>query len=337
VRVSAARAAAVDWVRRHAADEPGFVGAYFSGSTIYLPGDAEVPVGSDVDVMVVGEAEGASDSRSKFIHDGALIEISRLPWSAFGSLDTVPSAHSLRLDSIIADPSGRLASVQAAVAREYTDPGRVRERSRNLWTATARALDQLDASAAWPDQVMEWAFRTSWTALLLLVAAVRNPTVRLRYLAARDVLAEHRLSDRYPDLLGLLGCLDLAQDRAEHHLIELERTFDLAARVGRTPFPFSSDISAIARPVAIDGIREQIERGSHREVVFWLVATYSRCHKILAADAPELEHQRGPAFEAMLDDLGVHTPEDLASRARAAVAFLPALWETMEAIMPEVL
>src|SRR5215467_4236182 len=80
VRVSAARAAAADWVLRHVAGEPGFVGAYFSGSTIYLPGDAEVPVGSDVDVMVVSEAEDASDTRSKFVHDGALIEISRLRW-----------------------------------------------------------------------------------------------------------------------------------------------------------------------------------------------------------------------------------------------------------------
>jgi len=52
---------------------------------------------------------------------------------------------------------------------------------------------------------------------------------------------------------------------------------------------------------------------------------------------PELEGERGPAFEAMLDDLGVHTPDDLARRARAAIAFLPALWEAMEAIMPEVL
>lgn len=333
MKVGAARAAAADWVRRHAADEPGFVGAYFSGSTVYLADDAEVPVGSDVDVMVVSDREGAVHSRTKFIHGGVLIEASQHPWSAFATIDTVPSAHSLRLDSIIADPDGRLAAVQALVSREYAKPSRVRVRCRGLWTAAGQALGELDPSAPWPSQVMDWAFKTSWTALLVLVAAVRNPTVRLRYLAARDVLAEHGLSDRYPELLDQLGCRDLTRDRAELHLEELARTFDAAARVGRTKFGFSSDITPIARPVAIDGIREHVQRGDHREIVFWLLATYTRCHQILAADAPDLERERGPALAAMLGDLGVRTPDDLASRAQATIAFLPALWDTLESIM----
>lgn len=332
MKVGAARAAAIDWVGRHAAREPGFVGAYFSGSTIYLPEHAEVPIGSDVDVMVVSEREQASH-RSKFLHRGTLIEASYHPWRSFTSLDTVPSAHSLRLDSIIADPSGRLAQMQPAVAYHVTEPARVRRRSRDIWQATGQALRQLDPSVPWPDQVMEWAFRTSWTALLLLVAAVRNPTVRLRYLAARDLLTEYGLSDVYPELLELLGCVDLAPDRAQHHLDELTQTFDIAARVAHTRFGFSSDITPVARPVAIDGIREQIRMGNHREVVFWLVATYTRCHKILATDAPELERERSPAFDAMLADLGVRSPADLGGRAEAAIAFLPRLWEATEAIL----
>ena len=332
MKVGAARTAAVDWVERHAAGQSGFVGAYFSGSTVYLPDHAKVPIGSDVDVMVINEREEASH-RSKFIHRGTLIEASHHPWSLFASLDTIPSAHSLRFDSIIADPSGRLAKVQSAVARDYAEPGRVRRCSQNLWREIRQALHELDSSASWPDQVMGWAFRISWTALLLLVAAVRNPTVRLRYLAARDVLIEYRLSDVYPDLLNLLGCLDLTPDRADHHLDELIQTFDIAARVARTKFVFSSDITPIARPVAIDGTREQIRQGNHREVVFWLVATYSRCHKILATDAPELERERSPAFEAMLGDLGLQSPADLARRAETAIAFLPALWEATQAIL----
>jgi hypothetical protein len=332
VKVGAARAAAADWVERHAAREPGFVGAYFSGSTAYLPDHAEVPVGSDVDVMVISEREETSH-RSKFICRGALIEASHHPWSLFASLDTVPSAHSLRLNSIIADPSGRLAEVQPAVARRYAEPDRVRRRCQDLWHGTGQALRALDRSAAWPDQVMEWAFRTSWTALLLLMAAVRNPTVRLRYVAARDVLTEYQRSDLHPDLLKLLGCQDLTRGRAEHHLDELTKTFDIAARVARTKFPFSSDISPIARPVAIDGIREQIRQGNHREVVFWLVATYTRCHKILATDAPELERERSPALDALLGDLGLQSPGDLFRRAEATIAFLPTLWEATEAIL----
>jgi len=134
-----------------------------------------------------------------------------------------------------------------------------------------------------------------------------------------------------PELLRLLGCLDLTRGRAEHHLDGVTETFDIAARVARTKFPFSSDITPIARPVAIDGIREQIRQGNHREVVFWLVATYTRCQKILATDAPELGRERSPAFEALLGDLGLQSPADLARRAEAAIAFLPRRGEEREA------
>jgi hypothetical protein len=333
MKVAAARVAARDWVQQHAASEPGFVGAYFSGSTIYLPADAEVPIGSDIDVMIASDREESSH-RTKFVHRGALLEASHHPWRLFSSLETIPSAHSLRLDgSIIADPSGRLAPLQAALARQFAEPAQVRRRSEVIWHQTRQALGQLDPLAPWPQQVMGWVFTTSWTALLPLVAAVRNPTVRLRYLAARELLREYGLEQTYPRLLELLGCLHLRLDRAAQHLDELTRTFDLAAEVARTPFPFSCDITPIARPIAIDGIRAQLQQGNHREVVFWLVATATRCHSILVADAPELERERSPAFAALLADLGIQSPADLASRAQAVIAFLPMLWETTEAIL----
>ena len=154
-----------------------------------------------------------------------------------------------------------------------------------------------------------------------------------RYLAARDLLTEFRLSDVYPHLLNLLGCLNLTPDRAEHHLDELTQTFDIASRVARTRFGFSSDITPISCPIAIDGTREQIKQGNHREVVFWLIATYTRCHKILATDAPELERERSSVFQDMMADLGIQSPADLASRAEAAIAFLPTLWEATEEIL----
>jgi hypothetical protein len=57
--------------------------------------------------------------------------------------------------------------------------------------------------------------------------------------------------------------------------------FDTAKAVIKTPFSFASDISDAAGPIAIDGSRELIERGLHREAVFWIVVTYSRCQKVL--------------------------------------------------------
>src|SRR5256885_1434566 len=53
VRVEVARWAGFGWVMRYACREPDFVGAYFGGPTTELRGDAELPPGYPVEVMVV--------------------------------------------------------------------------------------------------------------------------------------------------------------------------------------------------------------------------------------------------------------------------------------------
>ena len=111
---------------------------------------------------------------------------------------------------------------------------------------------------------------------MLLVAALRNPTVRLRYAPVRDVLKEYNQEEIYEELLRLLGCKDMSAEQAMIHLNGLTRTFDAASAIAKTPFFFSSDITPDARAIAIDGDRELILNGSHREAVFWMVATFAR-------------------------------------------------------------
>jgi hypothetical protein len=104
--------------------------------------------------------------------------------------------------------------------------------------------------------------------------------------------------------------------------------------VAKTPFLFSGDITPAARPVAIDGSQELIDRGCHREAVFWIVATFARCHKILAADAPpELQDTHTAAFRAALADLGITSTDDILRRADEVNRYLPRLWEATEAIL----
>jgi len=123
-----------------------------------------------------------------------------------------------------------------------------------------------------------------------------------------------------------------ARAERHEHLDELARTFDAADAVAKTLYRFRSDISAAARPIAIDGSRELIQAGNHREAVFWIVATFARCHTILALDAPELQRAHAPAFDAVVADLGIHS-SDLRSRGEAVINFFPRLWETAEDIM----
>ncbi|MFH8515476.1 hypothetical protein ACH4CE_10235 [Streptomyces gelaticus] len=337
MRVGTARAAAVQWVTEHARPGPGFRGAYFSGSTVGLPDDAELSPFSDVDVVVVTAAPDLPVGPGKFRFRGALLEVSHLSWdelaSAEGVLSSYHLAGSFRRDTVIDDPTGRLRELRADVSRRFAERGWVRRRCLDAERRIETRLAAFDASAPFHEQVTSWLFPTGVTTHVLLVAALRNPTVRLRYPAAREVLDAYGQSQLYPQLLELLGCARLSARSTGRHLDELARTFDAAAEVARTPFFFSGDITAGARPVAIDGSRHLIERGDHREAVFWIIATFARCHTVLAADAPELHHARLPAFRAAVADLGVTSTEDLLRRGEEVIAFLPGLRRTAERIL----
>jgi hypothetical protein len=338
MKVGFARSAAAEWVMQYASRETWFRGAYFSGSTIVLPDHAELSAASDIDVVIVTAEAEPPLKLGKFIYRNTLVEVTFLSWNQLASVDEVLTSYhlagSFRVDTIIADPTGYLRTLQTQVSRHFADLVWVRRRCENARQKIENGLRGIDTSAPLHDQVMAWLFSTGVTTHVLLVAALRNPTVRLRYLAARDVLLEYGHDGLYLDLLKLLGCAHLPPQRVEHHLGELARTFDAAAAVAKTPFFFSTDITATVRPVAIDGSRELIRAGDHREAVFWIVATFARCHKILAADAPhDLQRALAPAFEAIIADLGITSTNALIHRAEEVIEFLPRLWETTEAIL----
>lgn len=338
MRIETARAAAVEWVMEHASREDWFRGAYFSGSTIELPVDSNLPDSSDLDVMIVTTHTEPPLKLGKFVYKGTLIEVTYLSWDQFTSVEKVLAsyhlANSFRVDTIIADPTGELGRLQKQVSRHFANLVWVRHRCHNARNRVENGLRVINTSAPFHDQVMGWLFPTGVTTHVLLVAALRNPTVRLRYLAAREVLMEYGQDNLYPELLKLLGCAHLTKQRVEHHLDELARTFDTTVEVAKTPFFFSTDITNKSRPIAIDGSRELIRSGYHREAVFWIVATFARCHTILAVDAsPDLQRTLAPTFEAIVSDLGISSSNDLIRRSKEVIDFLPRLWETTETIL----
>jgi hypothetical protein len=337
VKVGLGRSIAAAWVARHARSDAVFRGAYFSGSTVGLPDSAELPPSSDIDIVVVTAQDDPPAKPGKLRYRDTLLEVSYLPWSQLVSADDVLASYhlagSFRTDTIIDDPSGHLRKLQAHVAGNFASRPWVRRRCQDARHRIESRLVAIDPSAPFHEQVLAWLFPTGVTTHVLLVAALRNPTVRLRYLAAREVLADYGRLGLYPALLDLLGCRNLSARRIQHHLHELTTTFDATAEVAKTPFFFSSDITPAARPIAIDGSQDLIDRGDHDEAVFWIIATFARCHTILAADAPELHHARTPAFQAAVTDLGISSTEDILHRAEEVTRFLPRLWQAAEDIL----
>ncbi|AXI81321.1 hypothetical protein [Peterkaempfera bronchialis] len=338
MQIHEARATAARWVAQHAARDPHFAGAFISGSAAWLPGDAELPATSDVDVLLVTTAPQPPPKPGKVRYGGILIEASPLPWAEVCSPEAVLSSYylagSFRTDTVLADPTGHLARLHTAAAGEYARRPWVRRRCRHAERRITDGLAALDEARPLPGQVMAWIFPTGVTTHVLLTAGLRNPTVRLRYAAARTLLLEYDRPDIHEELLRLLGCEHLSAERVADHLRAMAEVFDTAAALARTPFPFSSDLTPEARPIAVDGSRELIGRGLHREAVFWIAVTYARCLTVLEADAPpEVRAAHTPGFTGLLADLGIASPADLRRRAQEVRGYLPRLRETAEHIL----
>ncbi|MCK2240104.1 MULTISPECIES: hypothetical protein [unclassified Crossiella] len=332
VTIAAARTAAARWVAEHATGDPGFGGAYLAGSAAWLPADAVLPATSDVDIMLVTGSSPAPPKPGKCRQDGLLLEPTYLSWTELSSPKAVLSdyhlAGGLRVNTILADPTGRLTALQAAVARDFSAPRWIRRRCAHAETRIRTGLMAAQTPQPWPWQVTRWLFATGVTTHVLLVAAQRNPTIRRRYAATRALLTDLGHPDWQEELLTVLGCAHLTPDQVRGHLDALTTIFDEAGPAAATsPVSFAGDLSAQARPVAIDGAHELLAAGEHREAMFWLAATYARC--LIA-----LNRDNDPAFTELMADLGHPTgPADLHRQIGRTEAFLPRLTEMREVVL----
>lgn len=336
--VSEAKAIARQWVLAETGQLPGFYGAFYHGSTGWLADEAELPATSDLDVMVALADPNPPVKPGKFSYQGVLLEISYLPQAELQSPERILGlshlAGSFRTASIIADPTGQLTALQTRVTRDYAKRRWVYARCEHARSKILEGLQRLGELDQLPDQVLSWLFPTGVTTHILLVAGLKNPTVRKRYLAVRELLADYGQSAFYEPLLALLGCAAWSREQTAQHLGMMTQVFDVAKTVVRSPFQFASDLTDQARPIAIDGSWALIERGDHREAVFWIVATYSRCLQIFARDAPEaLTVSFREGYRRLLGDLGIASYADLLRRGAEVEAFLPQVWAVAEAIM----
>ena len=343
MRVGQAREKARQWVIEEATGIPGFCGAYTAGSTNWLPDDADLPTTSDLDIMVVltdpnqGSRRGKLRS-GKFRYYEVLLEASYLTNDQLQSSDLVLSdyhlAPSFRTASILLDPSGHLTALRAIVSRDYAKRPWVRRRCANARDRVLGHLRSINEGTPLHDLVIACLFGAGITTHVLLVAGLRNPTVRARYLAVRELLADYGDVEFYETLLELLGTARIRRGRVGQHLATLADVFDTATKAIKTPFPFASDLSDIARPIAIDGSLELIERGYHREAMFWIAVTHSRCQKVLSGDATvELPQSLSDSYRDLVDDLDIASFADVRRRCAEVERFLPRVWEAAERIM----
>lgn len=332
-----ARDLAGEWITDEVHDIAGFHGAFLAGSAIWLPPEDTVVPASDVDVTIVLDTDRPPDKIGKFRYRDIMLDVSYMAAATLRSVDAVLGdyhlAGTLARPGILADPTGTLTTLQRDVAANFAREHWVRRRCQHARDKVLAGLAGISSTRPLHDNVLAWLFPTGVTTHILLVAGLRSPTIRTRYLAVRQLLHDYDCSKAYEPLLGLLGCREMTGPRAAHHLAAVTGMFDAARALGTTSFPFSSDISEAARPIAIEGSRDLIGRGDHRESVFWLVATASRCQAILDRDAPDERHRFDEPYRQLLGDLGVASFRDLQLRADVVREALPGIMDVAESII----
>ena len=335
--VADVKALAKEWVEKEAVGMHDFGGAFFHGSVTELSDSAAYPANSDVDICIVLHGSETPAKLGKFLYHDLLFEVTYVAWYEISSPEKVLGqyhlAGSFRWPSIIFDPNGKLEEIHRVVAENFAKREWVRRRCQHAVDRIVRGLGSA-AGAALPDQVNAWLFPAGITTHVLLVAGLRNPTVRKRFAAAKKLLSDYGCDGFYPRLLDLVGCTHLTPQEVECRLNVLAEIFDLAKEVPDPPFFFASDISDAARHIAIDGSRELIAAGLHREAVFWMLATLCRCHKILAygGTAAELDRADQSLWD-FLHVLGIHTTAGIAAAQAKVKAILPQVWEVAEVII----
>jgi hypothetical protein len=319
------RELARQYMAEEAARVAGFCAAYTAGSTNWMPDDALLPVGSDVDVMVVARGGDLGGTRRKFARDGVLLEVSYLSENLFESPERVLSdyhlAPSLRMAKVVLDPERRLDAVRDLLRQQYENPRWIRARCAAARAKVLAALHSAD------DPVMSCLFGAGITTHILLVAGLRNPTVRGRYLAVRELLAHHGFAELYESLLELLGSRRITAQRASIHAAALRELFDAACDCIPNSFGFAADIQPCARPAAIEASMEMIARGDHREAMFWIGVTWRRCMTVLTTD------RFRDGFREVLTDLGLSSDAAIQRRRLEIERMLPRICEAAEQII----
>ena len=336
--VRQAKEAARQWVLEEGRSLPHFYGAFFAGSTNWMPEDTPLPAASDVDVKIVLESPEIPGDFRKFRYSDVVLEIAYAPVAPFQSPDAIlgdyyTAGHFTR-PNIILDPAGQLTRIQAAVAQDFAKRRWVSRRCEHARAWFLTSLQWLHPAAPLPDQVFAWVYPTSVLAHLVQVAALQNPTVRKCFVASSQALAQYGHASLHEAMLGLLGSADLSLTQVQALHRSCLEVFDVAKAIITTAFFGSGNISELGRPIADEGIREIIESGYHREAVFWILVTHTWCQKALDNDASvAVKDTFTPRYQHLLAELGITSAADLQAGIERITALLPRVGEVCDAMM----
>ncbi len=338
--VGAAKSIARQWVAEHSVSMPGLWAVFFNGSINWLPDSSEFGACSDVDLRhVIHGDQDPSVRQQKIQHRGIVIEQEFVSHATIADQETVLGAWiwapQLSVPSVIYDPTGELSTLQRAVAAHYAEPRWVRRRWEGIAVELRRdQMPQMATASSLDDRTLAFLFTVNNMQQVPLVAALKPPTVRrsgMLFTEVTKALGEERLGEARLEVLGSVG-----MSRADVEALFKEATgaWERAAKVWRTPIVGDFDLCPAARPIVIDGTRDLIDRGYHREAVFMILMTHWFAKVALKGDAPrEYESDFRCGYERLTRALGIDSHQAFERKALLADGLLSKMLTIAEAIM----
>ena len=286
--------------------------AFIGGSIAYAePTNAYDPA-SDVDCYLVIDGDPPEGKIGKITVNGVLLDVSWLPWSQLEAAEShAVFASLLHFGRIVRDEDGDLSRLQAGVNSRFATADAVATRLADMRQRIRNGLGSDSSHLAEPEQVMNWLFPATLATHIPLIAACAPLTVRKRFIAAKKVMAE---AD-YESLLALYGFDGISGEQAQGWLDDTAKLFDSAAPLAETSSRFwAGDIKSDARPIAIGGSQQLIDTGLHRDALYWIIASQTRCLTVMNdRDVDTVDFL--PAFREMTTTLAIATGAQRSARS----------------------
>jgi hypothetical protein len=212
MKASEARRVARSWTSDNCEPDNRCVGAFLAGSLAALPDSHSLPVGSDIDLIVVVK----DHTLSQYSHPGKIwigsvpLEVAYCPLSGFtdaeGTLCEPNFACHFAVDTIVWDPTGQLRSTHTYVASRYVGTHYIISRLERLRDRIlSDSVGFMCNAAMLSHRLIGHGMTVSGLAQLALVANLKNPTYKHSLIKAQA----HLSADLYDSLLGFLGSRDL--------------------------------------------------------------------------------------------------------------------------------
>lgn len=295
--------------------------AFIGGSIAYADPESAYDSASDIDCYLIVDGEPPVGKIGKIAVDGVLLDVSWVPWHQLQSAkDDAVLASLVHFGKVVRD-DGKLGAFKDAIDANFSSDESVQARLESMRSKIRNGIgNPPDHNSPLPmaEQVMNWLFPATLATHIPLVQHCAPLTVRKRFLAAKKVMSKAA----YEELLALYSFDAVTREEAQKWLESTALLLDATAALAKESSRFwATDIQSDARHIAIGGSQELIDSGLHREALYWILATSSRCLTV-RADADVDSAMFLPGYQQMLKDLDLDSAESRWEKSRSILKWI---------------